>query len=186
MTNIKETLELFNDKVNKLKNSTFIAFVKEHGLKLEVDIFEGSKKDFTKLPDEDSQDSFVLKLRYFIQNNESISLYNMSTLYANCPNQDLKSEYDKCRLLINQYLDQSFPISYQNQHMTKRQMLEGVIYTEKAHANKNGHAKFRFYYESTPFFKALIEYDFCSVCLFLYYVLLAIEDINKKYLAIIT
>ena len=79
----KETLELFNEKVDVLKNSRYLQeLLKDPGSAIvEWQREKGWDSVFVG-PQEESVCALILTLRFFMQNNESISVHNMAQLYG--------------------------------------------------------------------------------------------------------
>ena len=106
-------LELFNEKVHKLANSSFVrdmqgddVGVKNSGKRTENGSFEVISK--RNGPSSESIDVFALTLRFFVQNNERSSLANVAALYENFEfHEDLLGRFNSARVAVNSLLNAS-------------------------------------------------------------------------------
>ena len=80
-TSAYPTLQLFISKANKLGNSSFLeSLVNEFRLGFKIEV--GKQVEVTSIrPKQESTDAFVLTFRFFIQNNETISLRNLEKIF---------------------------------------------------------------------------------------------------------
>ena len=74
-----ETLKLFNEKADKLESLSFTYGLADNGVTISAKIGQ-AVESHRQGPDEESTDAFVLTMRFFVQDNESISLRNMAKL----------------------------------------------------------------------------------------------------------
>jgi hypothetical protein len=137
----KEIFELFNQKADQVINSSFIHEAKTKDIGFTLSGKVGNKPDEwnwsydVKGHDMDFINSVVLPIRFFIQDNERISLRNMYTLYTNLPLHDnYKITFNDIRNYLNEYLDEKAR-SFLDDQPTKRELLETIVYGELAHLN---------------------------------------------------
>jgi hypothetical protein len=179
----KEILELFNEKVEHLfslsavdylrnwKPEAIVEFVRDHGWD---SVFGG--------PSEEQTDAFVLTMRFFIQDNEPISLRNMRNRY---PNIAVTPELVNDALVsideLNAFLDQPTQIAIdENGPLTHRDVMDIFVYGSYAHSNRD----FRKIYSelsTTPFFP-IIQVDFQSVLISFIQTLAKLKEKNTAIL----
>ncbi len=170
-------LETFNSKVDKLDQSAFIENAQGGGALVDYQLDKGWDSVHVG-PNEITTDATVLTLRFFLQNNESISLHNMAGLYQLlCVSTSLVNEFLGIRQEINNYLDASSGLSiYDENEMTHREILELFLYGSQAHLNRDKADV----YESvsqTAFFP-LFQADFTETVVFLILKLKKLQQIN--------
>jgi hypothetical protein len=167
MNKNKDILSLFNTKFETLLRSSFVKYVKKNGIQLSWNLLKDKKRKDHKAPGEKSIDGFILNLRFFIQNNEPISLNNIEKIYEKLKYDDLLKNIKDYRKTLNNYLDTPFPIIINDNCLTNRGILEGYVYTQKAHSSKKPkHKSFLNCYESTnKITKKLIENQFYMICI---------------------
>jgi hypothetical protein len=134
---IRAALNLFNEKADKLRNSNFVkAALENSGASLSWQ--EGEPFQITRTgPTEENIDAFVLTLRFFVQDNERSSFRNMSKLYTDkAISEEHRSEFEKARSYLNDFLDSSTMFNFNGKRITKRQLMEVFVFGGLSHANK--------------------------------------------------
>jgi hypothetical protein len=134
-------LRLFSQKAEKLLSSTAarrslgpISASHRHHYE------EGISGSYSG-PDGEAVDAFVLTLRFFIQDNESVSLARMRTLYDEVAPPDLATRFHRICKQLNNFLDQPTPLSVaEGSQLTRRQVLDYFVYGDFAHANSEKRA----------------------------------------------
>ncbi|MDM8553196.1 hypothetical protein QUF75_00480 [Desulfococcaceae bacterium HSG7] len=178
----KYALSLFNEKVNKLKGYSFIDTVMNgtsSSFKWTKDSGQITRERIG--PSAETIDAFVLTFRFFIQNNEACSLQNLAKIYQDSliPN-DLQDSYKIIRSNINNFLDSgpSFGITFNDDQLTYRTMMEGFIYGDLSHNNKDKVEQMKLWM-STPI-SSLIENEFITLLAVVFKALEAICNLNDK------
>jgi hypothetical protein len=138
------TLRLFNEKVERLDRLSFTQYLRTNGLGIFFSARIGEPVTMSvHMPNEEATDAFVLTLRYFLQDNESISIRQMAKLYQSMPvSQNLKDRYAGLRDRINTALDSRSPIDFEGEGLTHRDVLYVFLYGGLAHANRDKKAQF--------------------------------------------
>lgn len=134
----KQVLELFTEKADKLCSLRFSkSMLKRKDDSIHI-LFDGNGANVVDIsPDSESVDSFVLTFRFFIQNNESISLRSLEKLCADPGlSNHWKSEYTQIRGGINTYLDSPVRFNLANETLSHKDVLYIFFYGELAHSNK--------------------------------------------------
>lgn len=182
--NYLRSLQLFNEKAEKLLQSRFVKFVREtKRFTVEIRAKRGEAVKLTKkLPDQHAIDEFVLTFRFFIQDNEKSSFRNMTKLYEEMPiSQNLKEEFFDLARRLNEYLDSepSIKLKIDEQTYLRRTIMEVFIYGSLAHANlskKNIYDKWR----AEPITFSIIEFEFNTILETILRAIRIAEALNKK------
>ena len=193
MTDI-EILELFNERAARIGRLTrFIDSLQSEPL-VSIKIDANGMAKTEKLPDEESLSAAILTLRMFIQNNEPISLYNMSELYSriNVP-QDLKDKFNELRDALNCYLDKSSNVtisdtslgygkileSESGQKHTNRELMNTYIYGHYAHCDESKRKVFK-KIDKQPSFASIGRLVFTSILKRIILVINETTSVNQK------
>lgn len=168
--NIIEGLSLFNEKTEKLFRLSFIKamFETKSGASLsgrakEDGTFELSAK--RSGPGEEAIDAFVLTFRFFIQDNEKISLRNLAKFYESPQIEiNLGKEFAIVRRRVNDFLDGPADIlfKFENEKLSRRKIMETFIYGGLSHANEEKKTMYDVWMQ-IPFFRPLIENEFTYI-----------------------
>ena len=87
-------------------------------------------------PSDEEIDAFVLTIRFFVQDNESISFSKMGELYGQLPiSADLNQKFDYARSETNADLDKATPFNVDGFVITFRYVFEVFLWGGLAHAN---------------------------------------------------
>ena len=177
---LKETIELFDEKFNRLNQSSLIKYMIANGIHF---VFNCAKNDIdkkAKFPSLEMIESYVLNLRFFIQKNEPISIINLSKIYEeNKVEKELKGNFILAREIFNNELDKYCPFMPNNKKVTYREMFDGMIYAILAHSNREKHKDF---FEMTKGkFGYYLAMDTFLRCIdFIHTKLAVINYLNKK------
>lgn len=181
MTRQEQTkiLERFNSKVDKLDQCDFIKDAKGGGAL--VSYQSGKGWDGIHIgPSEITNDATVLTLRFFLQDNENISLHNMAELYQKlCVSATLKSKFLGIRQEINNYLDASSGLSICDEgQMTHREILELFLYGSQAHLNQDKADMYESVSQNDFF--PLFQADFTETVVFVILKLKELQQVNSE------
>ena len=182
---IIKTLELFNEKAEKLARLSFIETIFKYnsGVSIKISKREDGLYDLIQErrgPLEEAIDAFVLTIRFFIQNNEPISFRGIAEIYDIAPiEKKLKEEFISLRNQIKAYLDSNseFVMAINEETLNHRKILDIVIYGGLSHANIEKKKKYDFLMKSP--LKAMIENDFVCSLTILFKAIKSICDLNK-------
>jgi hypothetical protein len=175
-------LKRFNEKVERLERLPFLKDASQGGAIVEWTRGIGWDGIYVG-PKEESLGSVALTLRFFIQNNEPTSLFNMGNLYQGLEiDVAIVDEFFGFRQQINTYLDSpsNFAISDERK-LTHRDIMEIFVYGDLAHANKDCEATFKSV-SQTSFFP-LFQADFTRTLGYIIKILIEIRHVNKKAIA---
>lgn len=159
-----ETLESFNDKVEELLRLSFSSQARQ-GIAAMLAWQEQRGWEAIHVgPNEESVKAVVLTMRFFIQNNEPISLHNMAKLYARLTvAQDLGLQCLKLRQRLNEFLDLSTNVGIEEgKLLTHRQVLDLFFYGWLAHSNDPEKARTMKFLRQTPMFP-ILQVDFTQI-----------------------
>jgi hypothetical protein len=133
----------FEEKVERLENSSLWRFMGPPGWKVSWNFESDSPGSDARMPDTEHLEAYILNLRFFIQNNEPTSLGNMDLLYeSSCHDDRLTMRFRELRDVVNTFLDSPLWYRFNDQSVTYRMIFEGMIYSRFAHANSHKHALF--------------------------------------------
>ena len=177
-----ESLKLFNDKAEKIKNYSFTKKIISDGfgIKISTKVDEPVNIE-TRFPTDESIEAFILTLRFFIQNNEKSSFKNLAKVYSNLPSyRDEKREFFNTRDELNDFLDspdEVLHIKVNNKEFSKREIYEIFIYGGLAHANE---VKKKIYDEwmANPMLKPITENEFINVMVGILQCILHVQELN--------
>ncbi|MDE5422425.1 hypothetical protein L3073_09425 [Ancylomarina sp. DW003] len=145
-----ELHHFFGKKVLKIKLNQQIKNIKET-----ITDTEGEGHRILEIgPTGEEFDSYILNLRLFIQNNDSLSINNLSKQYSeNCTNPILVDKIKLLREGLNEVLDSNVYVYKENNSdegfisLTSRGILDIYIYGEYGHTNfkkKNQYDRLKF------------------------------------------
>ena len=186
-------LKLFNEKVEEL---LALSFVKAVTLPNTGFSLSGKRQEDGKFtihsevrgPSVEAIKAFVLTFRFFIQDNETISLRKIANLYE-ATNIDpiQKAYFDSTRDNINNMLDSSncMNLTYNGLTPTNREVMIVFIYGGLAHANPE---KYQQYKEWMNFPPAAVVLQTCFTMILGHILgkLANIAEINKMTIALLT
>lgn len=145
--------KFFNEKAEKLDRFSFTdkIFNNQTGFKMSFEFGEQPSATSERHgPDEESIDAFLLTLRFFIQNNEEISLQNMSKKYEflkSNPKIDSRifDYFESYRSQINSYLDTPHHMlkfkDRDGNEITNRYIFDTFLYGNLAHGTSKPYKK---------------------------------------------
>lgn len=136
-------LRLFNEKVNELLELSFVKAVTDpnagfslSGKRQEDGSFK--MESTVRGPTVEAVKAFVLTFRFFIQDNETISLRNIASLYdSNNIDPQQRAYFQSARNEVNKMLDAPnfLNLNYNGVTPTNRQVMDIFVYGGLAHAN---------------------------------------------------
>lgn len=161
----KETLELFVEKAQELFSSSFVEHMLATGGQLKVSFRTGENLEVHWAPPEaESVRAFVLTFRFFIQNNEAISLGSLQRVLDDPGiSPQWANEYTRIRAELNQFLDaaaEPLHIVWNNHEHTRREVMEIFVFGGLAHANRDKRQIFEEWKKSDFF--TLFQYEFSN------------------------
>ena len=182
---IIKSLELFNEKAEKLKRFSFIKTIFKYnsGVSIKISKRDDGLYNFIQErrgPREEAIDAFVLTIRFFIQDKDPISFRRIAEIYSKAPiEKKLKEEFISLRNQINTYLDSNPPleIAINEEILNHRKILNIVIYGGLSHADIEKKKRYDFWMKGP--LKAIIENDFICSLTILFKTIKSICDLNK-------
>lgn len=175
----QETLKLFDEKFARLESSSLLRFMTSPGWKFSFNFMSNSPGSDSVQPDLEMVESYVTNLRFFIQDNELISIRNLSKFYETyCKDNKSIDKFNELRDILNYELDRIWPFRFNGETLTFRNIFDGFIYSRIAHNHVNRHRVFHDMTERP--FGYYLAYDYFLRCISLVHnVLLMISDLNK-------
>ena len=171
-------LERFNEKVDRLGQRGFAEESSGGGAIVRWDKGQGWEGIHVG-PSDKTVEATILTLRFFIQNNESTALSNITKLYTDANiGAEVSAQFLEIRGSLNSYLDSLSNLSISDEGpMSHRDILDLFIYGDLAHANNATiEADFRDI-SSTAFFP-LFQADFNQSVRVLVAALREIQQVN--------
>lgn len=135
---MKKQLSDFNSQAEKLLNSPFVKEVLLGEVKCSFSWEAGNGMEISSTDiNENDLDAFILNLRFFVQNNEKISIGNLAKAYdeSDFP-QDLKDSVRVARNQLNDFLDSSMVFQWPDGADTYREHFNIIMYGALAHMNE--------------------------------------------------
>ncbi len=131
-----EAIKLFNEKAQKLSSSSFVGKMVAGESSVRISAKKGEPVKVQAKSLGESTDAFVLTLRMFMQDNDRISIHNMSELYERLPVPEQKKQtFKDLRKHLNDTLDEPSMIQMNKKRFTKRELFETMLYGDLAHTD---------------------------------------------------
>ncbi|MDF1617303.1 hypothetical protein [Petrocella sp. FN5] len=178
-----ETLQIFNEKADKIFTSSFVEDFKNNGIKMNIKIDGGIGHIPTiNIPDESFFDALILTLRFFIQDNEEISIRNLNEVY-NKDNikKELKDEFNGTRNELINFLGFNCHINDNGKSYSRREVFDIFIYGNYAHHTKRKEYQVL---KNNKFLYPMYCYEFTNILLEYIKSIAKIEAINVELLNI--
>jgi hypothetical protein len=129
-----ETLEYFNEQVGRLAALSFTKYLTEHSIST-PNLLEG--QDFSidsAEPNLEATEAFVLTLRFFVQDNEPISIRNIARLYESLPVSDeIKALVQEVRSNLLHRLESFTPLALEGQRLRYSEIFDTLLNGWLAH-----------------------------------------------------
>lgn len=174
-----EVLNKFNIKAMKIIESHYVSNLVNGKISLSLrrDGFVIADPEVT-VPDELYIDSLLLSLRFFIQDNEPISIRNLNSLYSKSDiDNSFKLRFDESRKWLLLYLDGKCVVEENGVILTRREVFERFVYGEHAHSTKE--KQYDELKKNNKYF-SINKYDFNEVLLMYIKVIKEIVLLNKE------
>jgi len=187
---LKAALKFFNEKAEKLSNLSFTESVRKHNTGLSITATRNGDGDLVSTserrgPKSESIDAFVLTFRFFIQNNERCSLKRMAEYYESMQiGSSFKREFQEIRTLTNKFLDAvpDLHVEIDGRLMTRREIVEMVIYGNLSHANEKKRAIYQSWTRS-EISQDILDYTFVFILSRVTLPIRELQDLNLRVLA---
>lgn len=154
-------LRLFIEKAERLEGSRFLKEIKED-LRLGFTFIAGKEIQVrSKKPDNEAIDAFILTFRFFIQDNEAISLRNLKKIIdSNLVTKDEKDFFQRARKTIESFLKESSNLILKEHELSNGEILDTILYGELSHANTHKKIKYNSWMDTMPLFREAIWHKF--------------------------
>jgi len=154
-------LKLFISKTKKMENSSFLeSLIKEFRLGLNIEV--GKPVQVTSIrPQQESIDAFILTFRFFIQDNETISLRNLEKIFeSNLATEKEKNEYYSLRSELKIFFSENACVEIMGDKPTNLDILHTVLFGELSHTNKEKKARYERWMDSSELLQEMIWHRF--------------------------
>lgn len=177
---LEAALHLFAEKFSKLRRSSVWHAIEQGEVRFSLRARQGEPVQLeAQGPSEEAVDAFVLTLRFFLQDNESISIRKMADVVEQLPiAEHIKERVRIGRQRFNDFLDRPCGIQIDGAHPTNRVVLETFVYGGMAHANPRKREVFEEWSKQPMIFGVMNQVFFGSLLEILKYV--AFLDANLR------
>lgn len=191
MFNLNDTIEalsLFNEKAEKLKNSTFLKIMLSGKTGYTQSWKEGTEFNTeVRGPDQEYIDAFVLNFRFFILSNEASSFKNLSKIYDSLPGlEEHKKKFIDSRTYLNSFLDKNttfgIQLRFDDEVLTNRRIMDTVINGGLAHSNDPKAVQTYQLWMQNPFIKGAIHNNFNVILTKVLSVISYVQTVNIEVL----
>jgi hypothetical protein len=134
---VLKKLKLFNEKIDTVRRGRFVpqVFRPDHGVALTF----ATEKPVTvqkRGADEDAILALAATLRFFVQQRDGISLWQIADIYEGLAVEEMDKESARSSVdSVDKYLDTPCPFLIDGKAITKRHVFEVFMYGSLAHAN---------------------------------------------------
>lgn len=138
-------LNLFIDKTDKLENSGFVKKINEEfTLDISIDFSREEALQIRSIrPNQENIDAFILTFRFFIQDNEAISIRNLQKFFdSEFVTNEEKSKFNAVRENLNSFLSESTNLTFKDENISNSVLMDTFIYGGLSHATKSKKEKF--------------------------------------------
>lgn len=182
---MKELIELFNEKADKLLNSPLTKEVLSKKIEFSAKFKTNEPGHITYTDfNEYDLDSFTFTLRLFVQDKDRISLRAFNKAFCSSGfSQNHKEKVSKSCESLNKFLDSPIVISWQDSPDTYRTLFFIVLYGGLAHTEDSDEYKtFKKWMKDDIFFTSQIWVHFLVILKKFLIVIKFIRDINSEIL----
>ncbi len=176
-----KSLELFNEKAERLAGSRFLQTVLQQGSGFTWSWQQGAASTAARFgPDREAIEALVLTYRFFIQDNESSSLRNMAKRYSTLPlDPALIQQFHEGRNEVNGLLDAPMPMGavIHGQSLTRREVWDTFIYGNLAHAKPEKRARYELW-KSIPELFSMLEHELVLTLASTTTVIIRLREVN--------
>ncbi len=173
-----KTLQLFNEKADKLEGLSFTRGLPDSGVTISGKLGEPIKAQRLG-PNDEAIDAFVLTIRFFVQDNETISFRNVADVYASIPvTSDLVEKLNDARAKTNAGLDRQTNINLNGHVLTWREIYEVFLWGGLAHANPKKKAVYDTWVPN-PILFPLLQNEFVEALTILLNMIFFTRALNK-------
>lgn len=178
-----QRLRLFNEKAAKLERSRLWEHLTSRGSNYTVHVSGGEQIVEWSGPDDEAIDTFILTLRFFLQDRDGISIREIAHLYDELPvNPALRDWVHEVRNRLKWYLDGNSSLISGNRFLTRRWVLDTVLYGDRAHANTAHRPAFEVWGRH-PGLNAMLKDRFLEVAGIVLHAIQALREANEEALA---
>lgn len=177
---VKDILILYNEKIDKLMNSRFVKFLTSNDLKFSINYTpENEVTVSSNFADQDALDAFGVTIRFFNQNNEPISVCNMSKIYHESGffSDELKKDFDFARTHLNKNLDKDSNIITASGALKNRDIFDIVLYGGIVHSTRREEYK---KLVANPLIAVPVMAEFQNILMYFLHCIVNISKTNEK------
>ncbi|MCH6557378.1 MAG: hypothetical protein IH803_04075 [Nitrospirae bacterium] len=176
-----DTLRFFNEKVAVVEGLSFAAKAATQQVRAVVEWKRGKGWESIYVgPEWEPIHALVLTLRFFVQDNEAISLRKMAKLYGRLKiARATAGEFLALRKELNDFLDSTTSISIQEgRQLSHRDVFQLFLYGDLAHGTRKKRQTVQSF-SRTPFF-SIVQADFARTLIVFVRVLPELKRVNGR------
>lgn len=173
-------LKLYNEKVEVLRRSDFIQQITQgkHVLNLQVKPGSGTVSKFG--PSENAMLAIVSTLRFFVQDRDGISLWQIAAIYETLDVEErAKQSVREAVASLDSFLDSNTNLVYLNVPVSNRQIFEVFMYGTFAHANEDKRAVYE-QWTAEPAFGQFFLFEFEDIVHRMIHVIQSFYRLNQR------
>jgi len=175
-----ERLVLFNERAERLMNSSYIEFVSTKGSKLSFSASREKPELKMKIlqPELESRESFILNLRFFILKEERTSFRKLTKAYESLNTLKIyKDRFNDIRNKLNEFLGSKTFITHNDFNIPRRMVLNVFLYGKYAHASEKETSILKMWEKNYAIY-GLVENEFNHILITLYDIIQHVKGLN--------
>lgn len=178
-----QKLQQFNEKVREIKETNFTRWFKRNKLSFTFPVLGLGYKGARRFPTSESVRAFVLLFRFFMQDNEAISIRNIANVYNGAPiSAQTKSSFSFYRDHLNSFLHSVPGVRVVGERrlgkLNNWKILEIFIYGKLAHQTERQYVRYQII-ENDDHLCGMYWFNFFSVLSTCLYYIVKISEVNK-------
>lgn len=179
-------LELFVEKAKELGQRSFASYFNDHG-KVGLDWKKGDDgDDLLEIigPEKDSIDAFLTTFRLFIQGGEPISFRALSKLEDDELSEEWKTNFQKARSDLNNYLAEQPIESNPPNSITRRELLNTFLHGDIFHVNDLAKRNLFQEWKKSSILYVLLSNEFVITIDYIMQIILYVSKISEEELGV--
>ena len=155
----------------------------EFTLDINIDLSRSDVSEVRSIrPNQENIDAFILTFRFFIQDNEAISIRNLQKFFdSNFVTNEEKNKFNAIRKSLNDFLSKSSNLIFKEENISNSLLMDTFIYGGLSHATKKKKEKFDLWMSRND----AQEFFWHKFAIIIFTVLQAIQSIRDMLLIVI-
>jgi hypothetical protein len=180
MSEMLQKLKLFNEKIETVRKGRFVpqVFRPDHGVTMNF----ATEKPLTVVKrgaDEDAILALAMTLRFFVQERDGISLWQIAEIYESLPLEEMEKKSARSAVdSLDKYLDTPCGFVVNGEAMTNRRLFEVFMYGGLAHANSDKRLEYETWTKSPA--AGMMEFYFEGIVADMLQVIWSFRRMNER------